>query len=134
MTIPNNANTYLPGVIAIPSRLTLIALSNAYPAIATVSVNDVTESNSYIAGQCIKLNVPIVYGMFQADGLTPTILSVSGNDLTLDLNTTQFDVFTIPTGNNFQVATISPNGSRNLTINNETAGIVPFQSLNNIGN
>lgn len=133
MTIPNNSNTYLPGVIAIPSSLTLVALTNAYPAVATVSVNSATESNTYIAGQCVKLNVPIQYGMFQANGLTPTILSVDGNDLTLDLNTFEFDAFTIPSGSNFQVATIAPNGSRNLTINNNTA-LVPFQSLNDIGN
>ena len=123
----------MPGVIAIPSSLTLVALTNGYPAIATVSVNAVTEANTYIPGQAIKLNVPITYGMFQADGLTPLILAVNGNDLALDLNTSKFDVFTVPTGKNYQVATIAPNGSRNLTLNNDMAQ-VPFQSLNNIGN
>jgi len=133
MTVPNNANTYLPGVIQIPSSLTLVALTRAYPAVATISVNALTESNTYIPGQSIKLNIPITYGMFQANGLTPVVLSVNGNDLTLDLNTSEFDAFTVPIGSNYQVATIAPNGSRNLTLNNET-GKVPFQSLNNIGN
>jgi len=132
-TIQSNANTYLPGVVVIPSSLTLVALTNAYPAVATVSVNTVNESNTYIAGQCVKLNVPIQYGMFQANGLTPTITAVNGNDLTLDLNTIGFDAFTVPSGANYQVATIAPNGSRNLTLNNDTAQ-VPFQSLNNQGN
>jgi hypothetical protein len=133
MTIPNNANTFLPGVIQIPSSLTLVALTQGYPAIASVTVNPATESNTYIAGQAVKLNIPITYGMFQANGLTPSILAVNGNDLTLDLNTTEFDAFTVPTGSNFQVATIAPNGSRNLTLDNTTAQ-VPFQSLNDIGN
>ncbi len=131
--VPSISNQYLPGVVQIPSSLTLLALTKAYPAIATVSVNAVTEANTYIPGQSIKLSIPVTYGMFQADGLTPTILSVSGNDLTLDLNTIEFDLFTVPTGSNYQVATIAPNGSRNLQISNETAQ-VPFQSLNDIGN
>ncbi len=131
--VPSISNQYLPGVVQIPSSLTLLALTKAYPAIATVSVNAVTEANTYISGQSIKLSIPVTYGMFQADGLTPTILSVSGNDLTLDLNTIEFDLFTVPTGSNYQVATIAPNGSRNLQISNATAQ-VPFQSLNDIGN
>lgn len=133
MTIPNNANQFLPGTIQIPSSLTLVALTNGYPSIASVTVNASTEANTYIAGQAIKLNVPVVYGMFQANGLTPTILAVDGNDLTLDLDTTNFDAFSVPTGSDFQVAMISPNGSRNLTLNNLTTE-VPFQSLNNVGN
>ena len=133
MTIPNDANIYLPGVIAIPSSLTLIAISNAFPAIATVSVNPITESNTYIPGQLVRLNIPVTYGMYQANGLTVKINEVNGNDLTLDLNTSHFDVFTVPSGNVLQPATIAPSGSRNLTLDN-TTGQVPFQSLNNIGN
>lgn len=126
-------NTYLPGVIAIPSALTITALTNAYPAVATISVNTATEANTYIAGQLVLLNIPATYGMFQANGQTVKILDVSGNDLTLDLNTSEFDVFTVPSGNVLQPATIAPSGSRNLTLDN-TTGQVPFQSLNNIGN
>ncbi len=133
MTIPNNNNTYLPGVIQIPSSLTLIAATQSYPMIITVSVNPATEVNSYQEGQLVRLMVPVTYGMFQANNLIGKVLSVSENDLTLDINALQFDAFVIPTGNNFQVATIAPNGSRNLTLNNDT-GAVPFQSLNNIGN
>ena len=133
MTVPNDANTYLPGVIAIPSSLTLTAITNAFPAVATVAVNTATESNTYIAGQLVRLNIPATYGMFQANGQTVKILAVDGNDLTLDLNTSEFDVFTVPSGNVLQPATIAPSGSRNLTLDN-TTGQVPFQSLNNTGN
>lgn len=133
MSIPNDANEYLPGVIAIPSSLTLVGITNAYPAVATVEVNESTQANTYIQGQSIKLNVPITYGMFQANGIVVTILYVNSNIITLNLDSTQFDIFSIPTGSNYQVATISPNGSRNLVINNDSSQ-VPFQSLNNIGN
>ncbi len=133
MTVPNDNNQYLPGVIQIPSSLTLVAATNAYPMVITVSVNTETESNSYQAGQLIRLMVPITYGMFQANNLITEIISVDDNDITLNVDSRQFDVFAVPTGMNYQVATIAPSGSRNLTLNNDTSN-VPFQSLNNIGN
>lgn len=133
MTIPNDRNDYLPGVIQTPSSLTLIAATKSYPMVITVSVNPVTEANTYQAGQLVRLMVPVTYGMFQANNLIASILSVSVNDITLDIDSRKFDAFSVPTGNNYQVATIAPNGSRNLILNNDT-GAVPFQSLNNIGN
>jgi hypothetical protein len=133
MTVPNDRNTYLPGVIQIPSSLTLIAATNAYPMVITVSVNPATEVNSFQAGQLVRIMVPITYGMFQANNLIASILSVDVNDISLDIDSRQFDAFVIPIGNNYQVATISPYGSRNLEFDNNTNN-VPFQSLNNIGN
>lgn len=133
MTIPNDNNTYLPGVIQIPSSLMLIAATQSYPMTITVSVNPATETNSYQEGQLVRLMVPVTYGMFQANNLIAKILSVSGDVLSLDVDARSFDTFAIPTGSNFQVATIAPNGSRNLEFNNNTNS-VPFQSLNNIGN
>jgi len=132
VSISNN-NTYLPGVIAIPSSLEITAITNSYPAVLSVSVDPVTESNSYIAGQLVKLNIPVTYGMFQANGLTVQILAVDGQDLTLDLNTSQFDVFTMPPQGQLGPASIAPSGSKNLQLDNDTSS-VPFQSLNNIGN
>lgn len=132
MTVPNN-NTFLPGTIQIPSSLTLIAATRAYPMVITVTVNPEKESNTFQAEQLIRLMVPVTYGMFQANNIIASILSVNGNDITLDIDSRQFDAFVIPTGNNFQVATIAPSGSRNLEFDNYT-NYVPFQSLNNRGN
>lgn len=133
MSIPNDANTYLPGTIQIPSSIEIIALTNSYPMIATIDVNPLTESNTYQEGQLVKLNIPITYGMFQANGLIPKVLLVNGNNLYLDVDSTQFDKFSIPAPGSLQPATLAPSGSRNLELNNDTA-FVPFQSLNNIGN
>lgn len=98
----------------------------------TVSVNSTTAENTYIAGQLLKLTIPFNYGMQQANGQTVQILDVSGNDITIDLNTTQFDAFSVPlTGE--MPASASPAGSRNLQFSNSTY-YVPFQSFNNTGN
>lgn len=133
MSIPNNANTYLPGTIQIPSSLLITGITNSFPMIVTVSVDPVTASNTYIAGQLVKLLIPNPYRMFQANGLVGQILSVNGLDLRLNIDSSQFDQFVIPSGNVEQPASLSPAGSRNLAFNNNT-GQVPFQSLNDRGN
>lgn len=92
-----------------------------------------TQVNIYISKQVVKLFVPINYGMFQANGLQAQIISVNGNDLYLDIDSSQFDTFVIPTTGE-QPASLSPSGSRNLEYTNDTANYVPFKSLNNIGN
>lgn len=126
-------NLYLPGVIAIPSSLVITAISNSYPMACTVVVNSVTESNTYISGQLVRLFIPYVYGMYQANGLQGIILSNVGSTITLDIDSRGFDVFSVPSGNTEQPASMAPAGSRNLQFSNLT-NQVPFQSLNNIGN
>lgn len=133
MTIPNDANQYLPGVIQIPSSIVITAITNSYPMVVTVDVNPVTEANTYIAGQVVKLTVPITYGMLQANGLIGQIIDVDGSDLYLNIDSRNFDVFSVPSTGEYQPASLAPAGSRNLQLDNST-GQVPFQSLNNIGN
>jgi hypothetical protein len=133
MSVPNDANTYLPGTIQIPSSIVITAITQTYPMVVTLSLQPLTEANTYIPGQLIKLTVPITYGMFQADGLQGKILSVSGSDLSLDIDSRQFDAFVVPAAGQLQPASLAPAGSRNLQFDN-TTGQVPFQSLNNIGN
>lgn len=130
---PNNSNQYLPGVITIPSSLNITEITNSYPMIVTAEINPFTEANTYIPGQVVKLTVPRPYGMFQANGLAGEILSIDGLDFSLNIDSTLFDVFVVPSGNVEQPASFSPSGSRNLSFNNTTRK-VPFQSLNNIGN
>jgi hypothetical protein len=129
----NNANVYLPGTIAIPSSLNITAITQDYPMVCTIVVNSVTESNTYIAGQVVRLFVPYTYGMFQANGLQGKILSVSGSNISLDIDSRNFDVFAIPASNAEQPASLAPCGSQNLEYSNLTDS-VGFQSLNNRGN
>ena len=128
------ANQYLPPVIQIPSSLAIISITQSLPMIVTVEIeNPTTEVNTYIVGMAIKLFVPKTYNMFQANGLVGTIIGINGSSFSLNIDSSQFDPFIIPSGNVEQPATIAPNGSRNLQYDNHTK-LVPFQSLNNIGN
>ncbi len=136
MTIaPNDANTYLPGVIAIPSALTITNITQAFPMVVSFSVNSATEANTYIVGQVVKLNIPRPYGMFQANGLSGQILAIGETTMALYIDSTLFDTFVTPSSPTVtQPATLSPSGSRNLQYNTNNTQFVPFQSLNNIGN
>lgn len=128
-------NIYLPPVITIPSSLLITNITQSSPMIVSVSIgNSISEANTYIVGMLIKLFVPQSYRMYQANGLTGTIISINGLNFTLNLNSLSFDAFVIPSSTGVTPASISPYGSRNLEYNNTNINQVPFQSLNNIGN
>lgn len=125
-------NQYLPGVIQIPSMLLITNITQAYPMVVTFTVPS-TGFNSYIPNQVVRLAVPKTWGMMQADGLTGKILSVGSSTMTLDIDSTYFDAFVDGSTTSETPASLAPAGSRNLEYNNNT-DLVPFQSLNNIGN
>jgi len=133
MTIPNNSNQYLPGNIAIPSALEIQSITNANPMVVTATLDMVTQSNSYIVGQLVRLFVPYSYGMWQANGLVGQILAVDGLVFTLAIDSINFDVFSIPSPDLQGPASFSPAGSRNLQYSNNTNSL-GFQSLNDRGN
>lgn len=109
-------------------------MTQSYPMVLTYTVPE-NSSETYIAGQVVRLNVPRTWGMFQANGLTARIMSVDSNANTmhLDVNSMYFDAFIDGSGSSETPASLAPAGSRNLEYNN-TTNQVPFQSLNNIGN
>jgi hypothetical protein len=127
-------NQYLKPVILIPSSLAITSISQSSPMIVGVLIQTpTTEANTYIVGMCVRLFVPQTYRMFQANNLTGTITDITGSNFTLNIDSSQFDAFVIPSGNVEQPATIAPNGSRNYEYNNNSR-LVPFQNLNNQGN
>lgn len=135
MTALNNANVYLPGTIQIPSAALITAITRANPMVVTITQNASSQANTYIPGQLVRLTIPITYGMWQADGLIAKITEINGSSLTLDVDSRNFDTFSVPGGGNmvYRPASLSPSGSRNLEFDNSTKR-VPFQSLNNRGN
>ena len=133
MTYPNDANVYLPGTVQIPSALEIVAISQSNPMVVTVVVDSITAANTYRQGQAVRLNIPASYGMQQANGITATLLEVSGSDLSLDVNSTNFDPFSVPSSG-IKPASLSPAGSRNLQYTNNFMNQVAFQCLNNRGN
>ncbi len=101
--------------------------------VVTCVLDGVTDANTYISGQLVKLTVPSTYGMYQANGLTGKITAVNGLQFTLNIDSSGFDPFVVPVSTAEQPASLAPAGSQNLTYGNTTAQ-VGFQSLYNQGN
>lgn len=122
-------------MIQIPSSLEITAITQSAPMVITVEINNpASQANTYIAGMAVRLFVPQTYGMYQANNLTGTITAISGSTFSLNIDSSLFDAFVIPSGVTIeQPASLAPNGSRNYQYNNTSAD-VPFQSLNNQGN
>lgn len=129
---PINANTYLPGVQVIPGSLLITDITRAFPMVITYTTN---AGNTYVPGQLVRLNIPVAYGMQQANGLTGEIIANSSPQMSLKIDSTNFDVFTnqAPSTKIIEPASLSPAGSRNLQYSNLSTQVA-FQDLNDIGN
>ena len=125
-------NIYLPPTICIPSALEISSISNSNPMVIT-AIADSDQMNTYIPGQLIKLFVPVVYGMIQANNRTAQIIAVNGTSISVAIDSTQFDTFIMPAPNTEQPASLAPSGSRNLPYSNST-NLIAFQSSSNTGN
>ena len=125
-------NEYLPPTITTPSTLIITQITNAYPLVVTVAVG-FDEADTYRIHQTIKFIVPSDYGMPQINGLIGKIISVSGFNLTVDLDSSQFSPFIQNPVTKQQLPLIAPYGSNNLQFNNFT-NWVPFRSFNDRGN
>lgn len=130
MTYNNGSNTFLPPSPVVPMFLRIVAITQSKPAIITITGQ--IPDNIYIVGQMVYLSIPFTYGMFQANGLSVQLIGINVNQFTVNLDSTQFDPFVVPTPSHFTEApaTLSPAGSRNTF--NVTS--LPFHSLGNVGN
>ena len=129
------ANAYLPPINTIPNSLNITAITQASPMVVTVTLANNAPNprvNTYQVGMNVRLFVPWSYGMYQANGLVGNIKAVSGNVFILDLDSSLFDAFVVPSGSAETPASIAPFGSRNVEYNNTTN--IAFESLNGIGN
>jgi hypothetical protein len=131
-------NQYLPGVITAPVSLLILIMTRANPLVITAVVPSTgLQSNTYVVGMAIRLFVPWTYGMWQANSLICTITNIriaTFINFTVDVNSSGFDAFVIPSASKESPASLAPAGSRNLEYDNLTINYLPFHSLNNIGN
>ena len=130
MSYPNNSNQYLPAVIAIPSALEITAISLSAPMVISTTMNS-DQVNTYIPGQLIKLLIPNSFGMWQANNKIATVTAVSGSNITVNIDSSQFDAFVVPAITAEQPASLASSGSRNLQYNNFTNQVAFQNSTNN---
>ncbi len=100
-----------------PSMRIIAAITNAFPASVTT-----TFAHQYVTGTIVRLDIPTGFGMVQANQLFGPIEVTSPTTFTIALDTTTFDVFSIPT------YTLLPSM---VVVSQQSATSVPIGEINN---
>lgn len=66
----------------------IATISNAFPAVVTTTIN-----HQYITGMIVRLNIPLGYGMQQANQLYNEITVTGDTAFTINIDTTNMDPF-----------------------------------------
>lgn len=110
-----------------PAMRAILSITNANPALVTTTIDGVTPADhDYITGTIVRLDIPLGFGMFQADKLIAPITVVSPTTFTIDINTSSFDAFVIPTTYplNYQQAQVKPVGELNSMLTASTINVL----------
>lgn len=70
---------------------TIESISNSYPMVLTTTV-----PHKYIAGLKVRFLIPHDFGMYDLNDLEGQIISVTSDTLTINLDSTNFSVFSYP--------------------------------------
>lgn len=102
----------------VPNRQNISSISQSNPAVVTT-----TQDNGYHDGLFVRLNYPLSFGMNQLIGQVFQITILSSTTFSIDVDTRNFDAFTI--ANTLQTAQVIPVGEIattlvNAVINNNT--------------
>jgi hypothetical protein len=88
----------LPRPVYLPAMRAIIAITNSNPLSVTTSLDGIVPGNhDYIDGLIIRLDIPVGFGMIQADKLFGPVTVTSPTTFTMPIDSTYFDTFVIPT-------------------------------------
>ena len=114
----------VPDPIFKPAMRLIAAISQSNPMVVTT-----TFANQYITGTYVRLYVPVVDGMPEANGLTGYIVVTSPTTFTLPINSTLFTPFAIPIAPNPHddiCAQVIPVGEDNAILYAAVQNTLPF--------
>jgi hypothetical protein len=69
----------------------ILAVTNSYPMIVTTVID-----HGYVAGMDVTFQIPTQFGMVELNGKNVQVLSITTDTLTIDLDSTNFSVFSYP--------------------------------------
>lgn len=112
-----------PTPIFQPAMRLISAITQARPAVVTTSFD-----SDYITGTVVRLDIPPACGMRQANQLTGAISVITPTTFAIDIDTTLFDPFVIPTFTPHvnSAAQVVPIGEVNETLKAATQNVLPF--------
>lgn len=111
-----------------PAMRIISSITNSNPADVTT-----TFAHNYITGEILRLNIPVGFGMAQADQLTGTIVVTGLTTFKIDIDTTHFDAFVIPAlnpGHFYTPAQVTPVGEINSILRAATQNVLLTGSRN----
>jgi len=108
-----------------PAMRIIASISNAFPAVVTTTFN-----HQYKTGTIVRLNIPLGYGMYQANQLTGEIAVTGATTFAIAIDTTLFDPFTTPSTfpETFQHAQCVPIGENNDTLKAAVFNVLPYSA------
>lgn len=98
-----------PNVYFFPAARLILSISQSYPALITTTNNTqvvggvlvaVPADHGYETGLAIRIGIPEACGMQQLDGFTGEIIVTGPTTFTLDIDTSNYDAFSIPVAPN----------------------------------
>lgn len=102
-----------------PAMRIVTAITKANPAAVTTSFD-----HDYITGEIVRFYIPDTFGMRQMNGLSGTITVTASDTFTVDIDTTYFDTFAVPSSN-VQYAQVLPIGEVNSQLTAATDNVLP---------
>ena len=76
-----------------PAMRLIASITNTYPALVTT-----TFDHDYVDGTIARFDIPAACGMQQLNQQTSPILVTGLNTFTIDIDTRQFEPFSVPSG------------------------------------
>lgn len=106
-----------------PAMRVISSITNAYPAAVTTTIN-----HQYQTGIIARLNIPLGFGMTQANGMYGSIVVTGDTTFTIDIDTTHFDAFLAPVTYplDYQYAQVTPMGEINQLLSSATRNVLPY--------
>jgi len=108
-----------------PAVRIIAAITNDFPASVTTTFN-----HQYITGTIIRLDIPLGFGMQQANQAFGTIIVTSPTTFTIDVDTTLFDAFVMPATYplNAQSAQCVPLAEDNSILTAAVQNVLPYKA------
>jgi len=88
--------TYYPGYsqVQVQDNLrvqTIESITNSFPMVVTT-----VDNHGYVAGMMVAFLIPVQFGMVDLNKLNAQVLSITDDTLTINLDSTNFSVFSYP--------------------------------------
>jgi len=88
--------TYYPGYsqVQVQDNLrvqTIESITNSFPMVVTT-----VDDHGYVAGMMVAFLIPVQFGMVELNKLNAQVLAITDDTLTINLDSTNFSVFSYP--------------------------------------